>query len=246
MSEVESDSYLSLVYEDELYDNESMELYESQTTAVHCTDEIPCHKFESLQSYESEFDIEDLQFDEEDESEDEPLREQSTHTLDKPSLDGSNLPNLRYESLTTDDIFQRMLQRVDHLQPVLSIPAEDILLLMQRFDWSEERLLEDWTEKADELLIGSGLKRVHEADKEGENGLVRGIKHRESFTCPICCEDKTETFVMECGHEYCTDCYKHYIKDLLNQGNIITCMGCSLALKNEDIDLIMGSASIIN
>ena len=117
---------------------------------------------------------------------------------------------------------------------------DDVLVLMQHYDWNEERLLEAWTEKMDELLQQIGLKS---AEVNGSSD-VRGIKHRNDFMCIICCEEKnTDTFSLECGHEYCLDCYRHYIQDKLHEGNIITCMDCSLVLKNVDIDQIMGHAS---
>lgn len=241
MNQVESDDCYSFVYEDDSSDADSIELYESQTTAVQSTGDIRCHKLSSLQSCESEFEVDDCQFDEGDEFEYDLLRDTRANVQDKSLID-VNLSNLRYESLTTGDIFERMIQRVNHLQPILSIPAEDILLLMQQYDWNEERLLEDWTERADDLLIKAGLKTSDKATVSSDSN-VRGNRRRDNFTCMVCCDDKRETFAMECGHEYCIDCYRHYIQDHLNQGNIITCMGCSLALRNEDIDLIMGTAS---
>lgn len=176
---------------------------------------------------------------------------------EKKELSKGTVPNLKYECLTTQNIFENMLAKVNHLQPIFNIPSEDILILLQHYDWNEERLLEVWTERMDDLLIEIGINPSHNtssnqqdstADDKNSNDIIinttRDVIFKNKFYCIICCEEKsTETFALECGHEYCIDCYRHYIEDKLHSGNIINCMGCSLALKNEDIDKIMGHPS---
>ncbi|CCE64608.1 hypothetical protein TPHA_0I01020 [Tetrapisispora phaffii CBS 4417] len=164
-----------------------------------------------------------------------------TNPNKKRSIEGA-MVNLKYECFTTQDIFNNMLEKVDRLQPMFSIPREDIILLLQKYGWDEDRLLEDWTNKMDGLLIEAGI-HINNEQKELPKSQ-RGISNRDFFTCPICCEDQIkETYSLECGHEYCISCYRHYIEDRLNKGNIITCMSCSLALKNTDIDELMNGPS---
>lgn len=216
-------------------------------------------------SDESEFEIEDLlsssdEFVYDEDDIDDDAQVMLSHPIEekeqKHQKEG-NMPDLDYTVMTMQDIFENMLGRVDHLQPIFNIPREDILLLMQHYDWNEERLLENWTEKMDELLVEIGVTQdtgstphvsaaANETSPQGKTteSSKRGVKFRENFTCLICCEEKnTETFSLECGHEFCIDCYRHYIEDKLHSGNIITCMNCSLALKNYDIDNVMGHES---
>ncbi|QLQ78506.1 hypothetical protein HG537_0A07530 [Torulaspora globosa] len=235
MDLLDSEDNCSLLCDDD-YDDDSIDLYESQTTATGSMGDNVCHKLNSLVSDESGFEIDEEQLNDDDDD----LLSHHMKFNDR-SPEGST-SSLKYECLTTQDIFERMLGRVHHLQPIFSIPAEDILLLMQRYDWNEERLLEEWTEKMDTLLIEAGLNAAEPGS--GSSGNVRGIKRKAKFDCFICCEDRpTETFALECGHEYCIECYRRYISDRLNQGKVITCMDCPLALKNEDIDAVMGTAS---
>lgn len=229
---------------------------------------------------ESEFDIDDTLLYSDDDEYDDPyidnsLIEPILSVKERKRLSKGSVPNLKYECLTTHDIFENMLAKVHHLQPIFSIPPEDILILLQHYDWNEERLLEVWTDKMDDLLIeiginpssksnsssssssdsgGNGSQSVYESmdntnnnksNKYQTNGSnTRDILLKNNFFCLICCEEKsTETFSLECGHEYCISCYRHYIEDKLYSGNIINCMGCSLVLKNDDIDKIMGYPS---
>ncbi|CAR30434.1 E3 ubiquitin-protein ligase HEL1 [Lachancea thermotolerans CBS 6340] len=152
--------------------------------------------------------------------------------------ENDGVPKLSYRCLTTDQIYELMLERLERIQPIFDISYEDIIVLLQQYAWSEERLLEDWTENRDNVIVSCGLKLGHEPVAS------RGIRKHANFLCHICCEaNKMKTFTLECGHEYCLECYQHYIKDKLLEGKIITCMSCPLALKNKDIDAIMGDNS---
>lgn len=235
MTDIESDASIILEFEDD--DSESISNTDatSDGKATHLDSAFNKTSPLNIETDDSEFDIDESQFSEDD-LEDNYLVFPVKKTT-KDLLNEDSVPSLKYECLTTQEIFENMLKRVHHLQPVFSLPPQDILILMQRHDWNEERLLEEWTEKMDNLLVESGLNT-----SGGSDG--RGLKNGKEFFCPICCEDNlTETFSLECGHEYCIGCYRHYIKDRINHGNIISCMDCSLALKNGDIDQVMGGAS---
>lgn len=266
-----------------LYENESSKekginknkLIKTATTVDH------------ILTQESEFDIDDdlLYSDDEYEKDyhdpymDSSFIEPISTTKERKGLSKGSVPNLKYECLTTQNIFENMLAKVHHLQPIFNIPPEDILILLQHYDWNEERLLEVWTDRMDDLLIeiginpsssnsnvsvsgqpesvpssvkstNSNLSNLTETNKNKNkeyqitNPKTRDISFKNNFFCTICCEEKsTETFSLECDHEYCIGCYRHYIEDKLYTGNIINCMGCSLALKNDDIDKIMGHPS---
>lgn len=238
---------------------------ESSPDVVNKNGDSPVVLDDVVVSDESEFDIEDLlSSGDEFVYDEDSIAEDADSMLSNPSGEREhnhrkegNMPDLDYKVLTMQDIFESMLEKVDHLQPLFNLPREDIVLLMQHYDWNEERLLENWTERMDELLVEIGVTQkssdtpleitVEDAKASSKDNALttaRGIKFRENFTCFICCEEKsTQTFSLECGHEFCIDCYRHYIEDKLHNGNIITCMDCSLALKNIDIDNVMGHES---
>ena len=62
-----------------------------------------------------------------------------------------------------------------------------------------------YMERLDETLEKAGLG--------GESTQSPRSHKPRNFTCSICYEDGTEleTFQMRCGHEYCIDCYRHYL-----------------------------------
>lgn len=239
---------------------DSIQLYESgNVTSFDDTELLPkAKRATSILSQESGFDVDDGLYSDNDYEEynhvylDNVLAEPIS-SQEKKELSKGSVPNLKYECLTTQGIFENMLRKVNHLQPIFNLPSEDILILLQHYDWNEERLLEVWTEKMDDLLIEIGINPNHDSYMKTNNESInlgnephlhRNVLLKNNFYCVICCEEKTtETFSLECGHEYCIECYRHYIEDKLHGGNIINCMGCSLALKNEDIDKIMGHPS---
>ena len=252
---------------------------------VYSLAESPNNSLENLESGESEFDINDALLSDDDifgaggdsdfgdEYEDEDDDDESFLILPvtnstKKELSEGNVPNLKYECLTTQGMLNNMVKKVHHLQPILNMSPEDIFILMHHCDWNEERLLEAWTERMDELLVECGISQritdeTQPSDDDNNNNndgddngpqkvadgskktkRVRGLRFRNNFMCDICCDEKsTETFALDCGHEYCVECYRRYIEDRLYSGDVITCMSCSLVLRNDDIDKIMGHAS---
>ena len=251
--------------DDSNYEKAYNPIFDSENTSSFPLTETTDHKTDTgILSQESEFEIEDFAYsddefvyDDDDENNEayDSILSQPIKQITKKEMSEGSVPNLNYEVLTTQQFFENILSRLDHLQPIFNIPREDILLLMQHYDWNEERLLENWTERMDELLVEIGLSQKGSAapnslDKKSStpattgDKVKRGIAFRENFDCIICCEEKdTQTFSLECGHEYCIDCYRHYIENKLHNGNVITCMDCSLALKNIDIDTVMGHDS---
>ncbi|CCH60087.1 hypothetical protein TBLA_0C02810 [Henningerozyma blattae CBS 6284] len=169
----------------------------------------------------------------------------STSLNDNKIINEGGVPNLKYDCLTTNELYDRMLLRVEKIKPILDISKDDIILLMQRYNWNEEKLLESWADQREHIIEDVGLSSNNDGTNKFKNNNPfrdNSLQSRENYLCPICYEEKDcTTFKLECNHEFCTDCYQRYIKNKLSDGNIITCMSCSLALKNNDIDIIMGN-----
>lgn len=170
-------------------DSSSIELYESHNTSEFTIHGLVFPKLISVTSQDSEFDI--------NEDEDgvdtiyEGMLDAPLTKSNKRILCEGSVPNLSYECLTTKGIFERMLQRVDHLQPIFAIPSADILILLQHYDWNEERLLEVWTEKMDELLVELGLSTTANIKKDNDyNSHFREVEFKNDFTCIICCDKR--------------------------------------------------------
>lgn len=190
-----------------------------------------------LSEQDSDFDVNDDIFSDDDELV-EPLQSLQISEKTNRIMSEGGVPNLKFQCLTTDDVYKQMLERVRRIKPVMSLPTDDIILLMQKYNWNEEKLLEAWTDDRESVISDVGLRANANPFRD------KRLQEKKDFMCPICCEEKnTSTFSLECKHEFCLDCYKRYLEDKLHSGNIINCMGCSLALKNKDIDIIMGHKS---
>ncbi|AMD19329.1 HBR428Cp [Eremothecium sinecaudum] len=143
-----------------------------------------------------------------------------------------------YLCLTDKELYEMIEERAGLLKQVLDLSLSSVIVLLQKYNLDEERLIEEYTENAESVLKASGLQGNESQDK-----LVQ--KHiRSNFSCFICCElyDSVPTFSLHCGHEYCLECYRRYVKDKIHAGKVINCMGCDLALKDNDIDEIMGDS----
>ncbi|AGO13251.1 AaceriAFR104Wp [[Ashbya] aceris (nom. inval.)] len=143
-----------------------------------------------------------------------------------------------YTSLTTEDICQMMMDRVSHLAPIIGLADTDIILLLQDYKWNESQLIEAYMEDPSKVLSSAGLRD----SSEEEQGSISRLSAQANFTCQICYTDysNAETFALPCGHEYCISCYRRYITDKLNHGSVVQCMGCDVAMRNEDIVMVVG------
>ncbi|AAS53475.1 AFR104Wp [Eremothecium gossypii ATCC 10895] len=145
---------------------------------------------------------------------------------------------LEYTSLTTSDISQMMIERVSHLAPILGIAETDIILLLQDYKWNEAQFIEAYMEDPAKVFESAGLRSPFEEEKDS-----RAYLHTQAdFTCQICYTyyEVSETFSLPCCHEYCIGCYRRYVTDKLNHGCVVQCMGCDIAMTNEDIGMIVG------
>lgn len=149
---------------------------------------------------------------------------------------GNQTLNLRYKSLTTDDLFNDVMERVDFVRSVTQLPKDNMVILLRLYGWNEEKLLEEYTENTDEILDKAGLI----VPKNGHRALTLNKK----YICPICCESYDEIFVfkMECDHEACINCYKTYLRTTLKKPKAPTCMSCKLAITSTNINEIFGSS----
>ncbi|KAJ9627107.1 hypothetical protein H2203_003568 [Taxawa tesnikishii (nom. ined.)] len=102
----------------------------------------------------------------------------------------------------------------------------------------EERLIEQYMDKQEEVL-----------DKAGLGQDVAGpprIEVMDDFMCNICCEEGPglETFAMKCGHRFCVDCYRQYLSQKIKEEGEaarIKCPGegCNNIVDSKSLDLLV-------
>lgn len=81
---------------------------------------------------------------------------------------------------------------------------------------------------------------------KSKRGTPSPAAEPEPFVCPICFDDtQTETLSLECGHQFCTDCWNAYTTNKVRDESELStqCMaeGCSLVAPDAFISAVLAS-----
>ncbi|CDR47256.1 CYFA0S30e00914g1_1 [Cyberlindnera fabianii] len=146
-----------------------------------------------------------------------------------------------YVAHTTADLTERMAGHAKEISEVLGLSQNDTITLLHHFKWNQEKLMDSYMENPDKVRDEAGIL----ADTtDGTDLVATGKRHysnSDDFMCPICCEQEHDSFQVSCGHEYCLKCYKRYINERVQKGEVIRCPGCDLSLDPSDIDAVCGT-----
>jgi ariadne-1 len=146
-----------------------------------------------------------------------------------------------FKVYSPEDIHKFQEKEINEVKDLLGQPPENTAILLRRFRWNRERLLETYMDKQMEVLDAAGL----EEDESGHSKIQR----LPGFMCDICCEDEPDmdTFALKCGHRFCVDCYKTYLASKIkDEGEAarIKCPGdgCNRVVDSRSLNtLIEGS-----
>lgn len=140
--------------------------------------------------------------------------------------------------LKAKELMPIMKQRLREVTEVLDIPSSAAAVLMREHGWSKERLFEAYCTDPENLQQTCGVRaRCHRATKPPTKLSAR---RRD---CAICCDDDfspDQMLGMPCGHEFCRNCWRGFIKTTLSDGPVCVrarCpeAGCSELVTEEEV-----------
>lgn len=128
-----------------------------------------------------------------------------------------------FKVLTSETIDQLQNDEITQISTLCGLSRDYSLLLLRKYSWNKEKLLEKYMENPELSLQQAGISE----------GVVKNVE--SEFICEICCTDVTgsNTFSLRCGHEFCMDCYSHYATQKIKDGELtIQCPGvkCSFVI----------------
>eukprot|EP00158_Paraphelidium_tribonemae_P003736 Partr_v1_DN26341_c0_g1_i1_m43098 putative ariadne homolog, ubiquitin-conjugating enzyme E2 binding protein, 1 (Drosophila) len=136
--------------------------------------------------------------------------EDDDHIMDFQPISNTSLhrPDFDYSPLSMSDLVARQTEEVTHISELFNIPHALAFNLLRHFRWNKDRLLERYMENSTTVL-----------DKAGVSAQKFQLKPQlapDSFSCSICCSDSQdspglEVQALDCGHEFCTNCYRYYL-----------------------------------
>ncbi|KAJ1451909.1 hypothetical protein M885DRAFT_528301 [Pelagophyceae sp. CCMP2097] len=123
-----------------------------------------------------------------------------------------------YSVLERHDVEKMKNAKISELADMLEIPVTSAEALLRHSGWSSERLMEAFVCDAASLLRSAGIDRW----QRGPSGGVALPQSQEpTLECRICLGDVSaaEGVAAPCGHFFCSECYKLYLNNAVDEGN---------------------------
>ncbi|PIC53308.1 hypothetical protein B9Z55_003066 [Caenorhabditis nigoni] len=135
---------------------------------------------------------------------------------------------IKDEILTLEDAPSVVVKYISDIREIIEVPDGIIRILLQKFKWNKDPLLERFYEAEDahDFLRKQKIDPATSIQWSGTEG-----------ECEICCE----TFLLtgpSCSHKACPTCWKFYISERIKEGNSeIECMAskCEVLLPDEQV-----------
>lgn len=108
--------------------------------------------------------------------------------------------------------------------------VSDLLAMLYVKKWQLDEVLDAYFGDKGNLMKQCGLP----CGKSNNN-----FETANDFTCFICCDTypSTQVYSLTCNHQFCIQCYHHYVMNEVNNGRLITCMdpSCRYTIPFQDI-----------
>ncbi|PIC49584.1 hypothetical protein B9Z55_008138 [Caenorhabditis nigoni] len=120
-----------------------------------------------------------------------------------------------------------MTASISGVVETLGIPSGTARVLLQKFKWNNDALMDKFYESTDAENLLKAYK-IESSESQGSS---------ETGDCDICCDTSTLTG-MSCGHVACNECWKTFIMEQVKEGHSeIQCMAskCELLMPDEKV-----------
>ena len=149
--------------------------------------------------------------------------------------DGENNENvtssgIKYEILKKKVLEKERDSKIDEFIQISDLPRSQAELVLMNNNWNIDILMNDWYDKMQKIKENSGISQTKESTKKLKEYLK--TYKVEKGICPVCETDIDEGdgLSLGCGHEFCTYCYKEYLKEKMNDQ--LTLLASTCPMKN--------------
>ena len=113
------------------------------------------------------------------------------------------------EFLEEREIIKEREKVIEEAVEKLFLQRDDAILAMIYLEWQTNKI-ERWYDSAEEYKFKAGIQL---SEKTKEKLKQDGIESNGG-NCLVCFEEKNESFFsLNCGHQFCADCWKEYLKE---------------------------------
>lgn len=148
-----------------------------------------------------------------------------------------------YRIVDCSDIQDQIDQTLEEMAELLDLDHDQVLALLVDFRWGKERLIEQYYEDSERVMIKAGLM-LSPKDSSGEAKKDESKREEEKgdgqegrmVDCPICyCPiESGNGCTLDCSHLFCNGCYGQYVNKKVEDGPeciVMTCPGHKCPLK---------------
>ena len=111
--------------------------------------------------------------------------------------------------LEENEIIKERENAINEAMEKLFLERDEAILALIYLEWNLDKL-EFWYENPDENKIKAGIELSEKTKKKLKESGVESNGNE----CLICCEEKNDKFFsLKCGHQFCPECWKEYLKE---------------------------------
>ena len=172
---------------------------------------------------------------EEDEPEPEPEIDYEEDVYMDQEIGNDNIISGKYEFLTRDELEKERKEKIEEFMQVSNLSFSEAELVLMNNNWNIDILMNDWYDKTQKIKENSGITQTKESQKKTNEFYIKNKIKNE--VCPIC-ETKIESgdnIFLECGHQFCSDCFKEYLKERLNDQLTVLATKCPMVYCNYQV-----------
>lgn len=139
---------------------------------------------------------------------------------------------------------------IDEVATLLDVSVDAAQVLLQNKRWDKEKLIEAFFGDGEKELRTAGLQHFDPVLLQQHITTLYAARERESsggrnadlsgdkFCCRICCDPDVpaeEAFSLCCGHRFCRDCFREYLRNQLGDGQTCILAHCPEHKCNERV-----------
>lgn len=117
--------------------------------------------------------------------------------------------------LEAADLVREQEESIVQISELFECPKTMASVMLRKFNWNTERLIERWMDNSEKVLKESGLSAAElKPTREGSGGV----------TCQVCYDTVSLAESSRCGqgHPFCNDCWSGYLTSQIGDGGALT------------------------